>query len=370
MSETTSIPNSTPIEAWHMAHGAKMTDFHGWNMPLYYQKVSDEVRLTRQSVGVFDLCHMGRIHIRGNDREAFAELIYTNTVAEAAEESVTYGFLCNEMGGVIDDVTLYKHSDYLMFVVNAANRDAVMEWMYRQSQKFEDVKIEDKTISLGMMAIQGPKAIEVLEQLTSKPLTGLKRYTFTLTRILGKLCLISRTGYSGEDGFEVYFGRFFATDIWEAVLTAAGMVGGGPVGLAARDALRLEAALPLHGHELSAKISPIEVGLDRFVDFKKGDFIGRRRLMDTTNSDVSVRLVAFEMMGKAIPRNGHSICVRSVGCGKVTSGGFSPTLDKAIGMGFVDQQFSREGQTLQIRIRDKEHPAIVVRRPFYRRKKT
>ncbi|MBN1477190.1 glycine cleavage system aminomethyltransferase GcvT [Candidatus Sumerlaeota bacterium] len=363
------MERESPLLSWHRGAGAKMVDFHGWQMPLSYGRISEEIAATRGRVGLFDLSHMGRIQIRGADRVAYLDRLFTGHVAEMQEGQVKYGFLCNESGGVIDDITVYCQEDYLLLVVNAANLDAVLPWLERHRDPAESVRIEDKTIGLSMFAVQGPEAIGIMDQLSSQRVSDLKYYTFTLTRVLGNLCLISRTGYTGEDGFEIYLGRTNAEAIWAALLRAAEHVGGVPVGLAARDTLRLEAGFPLHGQELSPKISPIEAGLEKFVAFEKRQFIGRSRLLDSTNSDISVRLVGLEMIGQAIPRTGYPICHHGVECGRVTSGGFSPTLGKAIGMGFVEQMLSNVGQVLEVRIRGKQHPANVVRRPFYKRKK-
>jgi aminomethyltransferase len=361
---------TSPLEKWHRSAGARMIDFHGWQMPLHYTRVSEEVAATRQRVGLFDLSHMGRVQVRGADRVAFVDHVFTNHVAAMDEGQVIYGFVCNESGGVIDDITVYRQDDYLMLVVNAANRESVLSWIHDKSRDFGDIKIEDKTTSLSMFAVQGPRAIELVLQLSSQPLDRLRRYRFQLTRILGHKCLISRTGYTGEDGYEIYLGRAYAEQIWDALLRAAEAVDGAPVGLAARDTLRLEAALPLHGQELSAQITPIEASLERFVAFEKKGFIGRARLLDTTNSDIAMRLVCFEMVGKAVPRTGHSICHKDIECGRVTSGGFSPTLGKSIGMGYVEQALAQVGEAIQVRIRSQQRPALVVRRPFYKRGKT
>lgn len=368
MASTAEMMHS-PLEAWHRARGARMTDFHGWTMPLIYTKVSEEVGATRQRVGLFDLSHMGRIQVRGEDRVAFVDTVFTNHVEAMEEGQVAYGFLCNERGGVIDDITVYRADDYLMLVVNASNREEVLAWL-EQHRAGHRVAIEDKTVSLCMLAVQGPEAVRVLAALTRRDPADLGYYHFRLDHLCHRVALVSRTGYTGEDGFEIYFGRAFATEIWEALLAEAAKAGGAPVGLAARDTLRLEAAMPLHGQELTRQITPIEARLEKFVAFQKRDFIGRRHLLDTTNSDVSMRLVCFEMIAeRAIPRTGYPLCFGGTECGRVTSGGFSPTLGKAIGMGYVEQSIARVGQSLQVRIRTEHHPAVMVRRPFHRRVK-
>jgi aminomethyltransferase len=365
-SETTS---RSPLEQWHRDAGAKMTEFHGWTMPLHYTRVSAEVQATRRHVGLFDLCHMGRIQIRGVDRIPFAEHLFTNSIADMEDGRIAYGFLCNDSGGVIDDVTVYRHQDYLMFVVNAANREDVMAWFRRHGAEFDDAQIEDETANIAMIAVQGPSAIQVVEQLCGRSLADLKYYAFRSADLSGHTCLLSRTGYTGEDGFEIYCGRAFAETIWKAALDAALPLGGAPVGLAARDTLRLEAGFPLHGQELTPQTSPIEARLERFVAFEKRRFIGRSALLATTASDVALRLVGFAMVGRVIPRTGQPICQGEIECGLVTSGGFSPTLGKPIGMGYVEQQLAQEGHLLQILIRGQHHPAVVVRRPFHRSEK-
>jgi aminomethyltransferase len=361
----------SPLEEWHLRRGARMTDFHGWQMPLHYAaKVSDEVLATRRHVGLFDLCHMGRLHVRGKQRVEFLDFVYTNNVEKMADGQVTYGFLCNDSGGVIDDVTVYRDNDHIMLVVNAANREEVLRWLHEKAGGHRGVQIEDRTFAMGMCAVQGPAAFEVMAQISSQRLESLRRYHFRVVRVLGRPVLVSRTGYTGEDGFELYFAKINAEEVWAALVDAAKAAEGVPVGLAARDILRLEAGLPLHGQELTPQITPIEAGFDRFVDFAKPKFIGRNPLMASTSSEVSTRLIGFEMSGQVIPRTGHPICQREADCGRVTSGCFSPTLEKPIGMGYVEQGLAQLGQTLMIRVRGQYHPALVVRRPFHRREKS
>jgi aminomethyltransferase len=346
-----------------------MIDFHGWKMPLVYAKVSEEVLATRRAVGLFDLCHMGRLHLRGSNAIAFADQVTTVNVAAMEEGQVAYGFICNESGGVIDDITVYRADEYLMLVVNASNREAVLAWLRQQARGFSGLEIADKTAGLAMLALQGPRALEVAARLAGQDLSSVRYYHFRLQRLLNQLCIVSRTGYTGEDGFEIYFSRMQAEPIWQALFEGIRPHGGLPIGLAARDTLRLEAAMPLHGQELSPKSTPVEAGLEKFIAFEKRGFIGRGPLLDSTNSDFAMRLVCFEMIGQAIPRAGYPICRGEAECGRVTSGGHSPTLGKCIGMGYVEQPLTRPGTTLQVRVRGEYHPATIVRRPFYRRER-
>jgi aminomethyltransferase len=360
----------SPLESWHRNAKAKMTDFHGWTMPLHYTRVSQEVEATRHRAGLFDLCHMGRIQIRGGDRIAFADHLVTCSVENLVEGQLAYGFLCNDAGGVIDDVTVYRHADYVLFVVNASNCDRVMTWFQQHAGRFKNLKIENRTGALGMIAVQGPLANQIVESLAHESLAEVKHFWFDMVKIAGHGCLISRSGYTGEDGFEIYCNFSHTEPMWKALIAEAAPLGGLPVGLAARDILRLEACLPLHGQELTSHTTPIEVNLERFVDFDKQEFVGRRALIDSSSSDANMRLVAFKMVGaRAIPRTGQSLCHQDVGCGQVTSGCHSPTLNHAVGMGFVEQSFARVGQSLQVRIRGNGHLAEVVKRPFYRRKR-
>lgn len=358
----------TPLYQWHVDHGAKMTAFAGWEMPLHYGSILAEHKATRSAAGIFDLCHMARIRLQGEEREAFLDSLLPLSITRLRNGQVGYSFFCEERGGVIDDVTLYRADDFTMIVANGINRNAVLEWLEKHKGQHK-VAIEDATESLGMIAIQGPLAQSILQSLTTQDLQQIPYYHFGLFPVAGSRALVSRTGYTGEDGFEVYCGRMYLAALWERLIEAGRSPGLMPVGLGARDLLRLEAGMPLYGHELSLMTTPLEAGLEKFVDFEKRQFIGKRSLMHSSSTEFSRRLIGFAMMDSSIPRAEASIHFNELPIGVVTSGAFSPTLGRGIGMGYIDAIKADPGTLISIDIRGKTHPAQIVKRPFYRRPK-
>ncbi len=362
------MSSQTPLYSWHVAAGARMTDFAGWTMPLHYGSILAEHQASRTSAGLFDLCHMTRVRIAGRDAGAFLDLLLPLNIGELKENAVAYSFFCDDRGGIIDDITLYKTEDYYMVVANASNRAEVLKWLREHKENFS-VEIEDVTESLCMLALQGPIAEQLLEPLTVGSLSSIKYYHFALLQIGGARALISRTGYTGEDGFEIYCGSLYFRPIWERILEIGRHVGVVPVGLGARDLLRLEAAMPLYGHELTRDVTPIEAGLDKFISFEKKNFIGRTSMMHSSSSEFARRLVGFEMLDQAIPRAGVEIAFNSMPIGVATSGAFSPSLKRGIGMGYVDALKTTPGTEIDIIVRGTPHPARIAKRPFYRRPK-
>jgi len=355
--------NETPLTRWHQQHGGRMTDFHGWLMPLQYTGITDEHLAVRQAAGLFDLCHMGRIRLSGPARIEFAQRMTTANVAAMARGQVEYGFLCNRQGGIVDDITIYRENDAVFLVVNGANRLKVVEWL-TSHRGGDAVEIEDVSDAVGMMAIQGPEAVAILQEETDCPLANLRYYHFDVATVAGVEMLVSRTGYTGEDGFELYLDAPHCLPVWETLMRHDLI----SVGLGARDTLRLEAAMPLYGNELNDATSPFEAGLGKFVIMEKRDFMGRAALVERSKQ-LTRRLVCIVMEERSIPRTGYKVFAGEATVGEVTSGTFSPTLGQGIAMAYVDVACAKVGASLAIEIRGKKWAARVVRRPFYSRKR-
>ncbi|MCA9260789.1 MAG: glycine cleavage system aminomethyltransferase GcvT [Planctomycetales bacterium] len=373
-------PLKTPLHDWHVGQGARMTDFGGWSMPIQYGSIVDEHQATRTSVGLFDISHMGRLLIDGPQATPYLEHLLTRRVADMNPGQVRYSLLCNETGGVLDDVLAYQVelsdvpgeelpdgglSGYGM-VVNAGNRDKALAWMSQQSAAF-DVRLRDATHEYAMVAVQGPQAIPMLDEFTDRELTAIRYYYGGMTRVCSYRCFVSRTGYTGEDGFEIICDANDVVAIWERLAEAAAKLGGGPVGLAARDTLRLEAGMPLYGHELSEEINPVMAGLDFAVNLRGRSFIGRDAIAGFQASrDQAVR-VGIQLEGKRPVREGASVFLGDEAVGKVTSGTFSPTFQRPIAMAYVRPAASAPGTSLAVDIRGDQHAAQVVPLPFYQR---
>ena len=345
----------TPLYEWHVANKARMVEFGGWEMPVYYTTVSDEHNCVRKNVGLFDLCHMGQISVSGDNALEFLQQVTTNNISKIVLGQVQYSLICNNSSGVIDDVLVYRKSNSYLVIVNASNTQKDFEWF--NAHKIHDVEISNISNDILMLAVQGPSAERCLQKIASIDLREIKYYYFKMGEINGTKSLISRTGYTGEDGFEIY--AECDTKIWEAILDAGREYAIKPIGLGARDTLRLEAAMPLYGHELDIDTNPLEAGLGRFVDMSKKEFIGK---------DAVKKLVAFRMLERGIPRYGYKIVKNGKIVGKVTSGTISPTLNEAIGVGYVEKEYSDLNTKIDIVIRDRNCRAIIIKKPFYKRR--
>lgn len=350
-----------------------MTDFHGWHMPLYYTGITQEHNHTREKAGLFDLGHMGRIFVRGADARKFVDFLTPARVSEGQIGEVQYSFLLRPDGTVIDDITIYYGEDDLLLVINAGNRERDLEWINEQAAAFGgDVQIDDRGTSWGMIALQGPLSGGIISGLFGEAVAALPYYHFTKIQpeqFPGDL-IISRTGYTGEDGYEVYLPAENVQPLWEAIIAARPEGEVQPIGLGARDSLRLEAAMPLYGHELDDSLTPLHAGLGKFVDVEKGDFIGKETLAPLKAAGgPDKKLIGFEMEKRGpIPRQGFSILTPDgVPIGTVTSGIFSPTLQKTVGLAYVLKEHSAIGSSISIDIRGRSLPATIVKRPFYRR---
>lgn len=358
----------TPLYEEHCALGGKMIDFGGWELPVQYAGILEEHRQVRKAAGLFDVSHMGEIHVSGPDSESFIQRLVTNDIAGAREYKVIYSPMCYPDGGVVDDLLVYKYSDTdFLIIVNASNTDKDFEWFLQNSHG--KVSIQNDSSQYAQLAIQGPRAEAVLQKLTGSPLQEVKFFTFKSNiEICSKKAIVSRTGYTGEDGFEIYLKPEDACLIWGSLLEAGKEDGLVPVGLGARDTLRFEAALPLYGQEISENISPLEAGLGKFVKPGKGDFIGRDALVRQMEQGVKRKLTGFEMVDRGIPRSHYEVQADGKSVGFVTTGSYSPSLDKNIGLALLDIDYSVEGTGIDILIRNKPVRAETISIPFYQKR--
>ncbi len=355
----------TPLYAEHQALGARMTDFAGWEMPLSYPAgpLAEHQRV-REAVGLFDLSHMGQVALSGPEALSFLQRLATANLARLAEGDAGYAPLCYHDGGMVDDTFVYHLPGRYLVVVNAANTEKDLRWFdYQRSG--QDVTIQDLSGQSCMLALQGPRAEEVLQPLTPLPLEGLGYHKVAESQVAGAQAIIARTGYTGEDGFELYLRAEDAIPVWQALLAAGEPVGLLPIGLAARDSLRFEPCMPLYGHELGPNITPLEAGLGWAVALKKGPFIGREALLKERLEGSARKLVGFEMTERSVPRHGMEVEIGGVVCGHVTSGLYAPTVDKFLGMAYVPAEHAVEGLEIGIRIRSRVRAARIVKRPFY-----
>ena len=351
----------------HQKLNAKMFEFAGWEMPLEYTSAVKEHEHVRKSAGLFDVSHMGEVEVKGDKAKDFIQYLITNDVSNLKADEILYSPMCYENGTTVDDLLVYKRgqNDYLL-IINAGNIDKDYEWIVENSKKFN---VETKNISdkVAQLALQGPLAEEILSKLTNQDLSQIEFYKFKQNvDVCGEPCIVSRTGYTGEDGFEIYCDKNVAQKIWNAILEE-GKERVVPAGLGARDTLRSEVNLPLYGHEISEEIPPLEAGLSIFVKLDKDDFIGKDSLKALKKSGNARKLVAFELTGKGMVRGGYDVEIDGEVVGFVTTGLKSPTLDKFIGMAIIDSDKARVGQEIGIRVRKKLVPAVIVKRPFYKK---
>jgi aminomethyltransferase len=353
----------TPFHAIHAALGAKLVPFAGYEMPVQYPGgITAEHRAVRERAGVFDVSHMGEFVVRGPGGVDFVNHVTSNDVAALAVGQVHYSTILNEGGTIVDDCLVYRFADRLMMVVNASNREKDLEHISRYRDRF-DCTIEDVSDDIALLAFQGPKAAELLQPLTDTDLGAIRYYHFAEGAVKGSPALISRTGYTGEDGFELYFHPRHAADMWDA-LTGAGAVT--PCGLGARDTLRLEMGMALYGNDIDDTTTPLEANLGWLVKLKKGDFVGREALVRQKEGGIPRRLAGFTMEERAFPRPGYPVFRDGERHGLVRSGTVSPTLGIPIGTCYLPPAAAVEGTTIEIDIRGRRTPAKVAKMPFYR----
>ncbi|MWC27838.1 glycine cleavage system aminomethyltransferase GcvT [Paenibacillus sp. MMS18-CY102] len=362
----------TPLFSLYSQHpGVRTIDFGGWELPIQFTSIVKEHEAVRRSAGLFDVSHMGRLIVTGLFTETLLERLTTNRLSALTDGRAQYTLMCNSEGGTIDDLLIYRLSaDQYMLVVNASNTAQVLEWL--REQLIGDITVENTTGQTALLALQGPDAAAILgeacDAATCTALNRLAPFQFTPSAaVCGVSALVSRTGYTGEDGFELYVDAVDAPVLWNGLLQAGERYGAVPAGLGARDTLRLEARLPLYGHELSASVSPIEAGLRAFVKTGKGEFIGRSVLLEQLAVGAPRRLVGIELGERSIPRAGYAIYADGMQVGHVTSGTHSPTLKRNIGLALVHADYASIGTRLLVDVRGVSSPATVVPTPFYRR---
>lgn len=366
---------ATALHDRHVALGARMIPFAGWSMPVHYSGILNEHRAVRGAAGLFDLGHMGQVDVRGTDALPFLQAVTTNDVAVLEPGAAQYALLPNEHGGVIDDIIVYRRPEpaappSYMVVVNASNREKDVAWLRHQRAAHPefDVVVDDASAETGMIAIQGPRAEAIVADVTNADLGSLPAFHWRSAEVAGVPTMIARTGYTGEDGFEFYVADVHVGRLWDALLAAGRGHGLLPVGLGARDTLRLEARMPLYGNELADDIGPLEAGLGWAVKLDKGPFPGRDRIAAMKEAGAPRRTVGFRLLDRSgAPR--HGFVVRSDGrpVGHVTSGALSPTLNENIGLALVERAAAGVGRPLEVMVRGRAVPAVQVKLPFYRR---
>jgi aminomethyltransferase len=349
----------TPLFDTHVAAKARMVPFGGWEMPVQYSGVVAEHRAVRSAAGLFDISHMARLEFSGADVLPVLENVFTNVVGTMKVGQVRYGLICNESGGILDDVLVYRWADAYSMVVNASNRETIAAWL-RQHAAGHDAQVHDSTFTTGMIAVQGPASVQLMSGLLADDVSGLKYYFAAKSTYRGAACTVSRTGYTGEDGFEVSVPAGLAASLW-AELVGRGAL---PCGLGARDTLRLEAAMPLYGHELNESITPVEAGLSWAVKLDKGPFVGREALR---TAPVRKTRVGLKLDGKRAAREGSPVLADSVQVGSVTSGSYVPHLEQSIAMAYVPPGKAAPGTVLSVDLRGTSATATVVPLPFYKR---
>jgi len=344
-----------------------MTEFAGWELPVQYETTGalKEHRAVREAAGLFDIDHMGQFAVTGPDAEAFLNAMLTADIREMPIWGTHYALLPYEDGGLVDDVLVYRLPEAWWVIVNAANREKDLNWLNAHANEY-DVTIEDISDQTYMLALQGPKARAILRKLTLFDLNTLPYHTLARAKVAGVPMLIAATGYTGEYGYELYFPALQAVRVWRALLEAGRPEGLLPCGLAARDSLRFEAALPLYGHELGPNIDPFTAGLGIFVQFDHRAFIGHDALLKIKLEGPAKKLVGFEMEEPAVPRAGYPVLIDGREVGHVTTGMKAPTLNKFLGMALVPAQYAVTGTEIEILVRDKPKKAVIVKRPFYR----
>jgi aminomethyltransferase len=356
----------TPLFSAHRRAGAKMVEFAGWEMPVHYHGVIDEHRAVRQGAGLFDVSHMGEIEVRGENALELCQRLTANDISRVRLGQAQYNLLLNERGGVIDDVIFYRlEQDSFFICVNASNSDKDFVWL--RAQAAGAAEVENVSDKYAQLALQGPHASKILQPLTAVSLAEVKSFSFAFADVASVRCLAARTGYTGEDGFELYCAAENALRLWTALIDAGAADGLVPAGLGARDTLRLEKAYPLYGHELDDTTTPLEAGLEWVTKFSKPEFIGRDVLLQQKERGVERKLVGLEMLEPGIARGGYPLFKNSINIGRVTSGTRSPSLGKAIALGYVGAEHAGVGEVVDVEIRTRKVPAKIVSLPFYRR---
>ncbi len=348
----------------HKKHNAKVVEFAGYYMPIQYRGIIEEHKRVRSTVGLFDVSHMGEFIVKGQDAEQFLQNLTINDVSKLQTDQVQYSAMCYEDGGIVDDLLVYKFTDHYMLIVNAANLQK--DWDWAKAHAPAGVTLENISDDYSLLALQGPRAEDTLKKLTNIPLSAIKYYWHSAGKVDGVDMLISRTGYTGEPGFELCFDKKYSEQVWNALMNAGKEFDIEPIGLGARDTLRLEMKYCLYGNDIDATTNPLEAGLGWITKLNKGDFIGRNAIVAAKEKGLVRHLIGFALQDRAFPRHNYKIFKDDREIGHVTSGTFSPMLEKGIGMGYVETNCSAVGSEIAIEIRNHKVPAVVVETPFYK----
>ena len=355
----------TPLYDVHLSAGARMVPFGGWLMPVQYRGILAEHQAVREAAGLFDLSHMGRLSIKGQPGRELLQWLSTNNVEALAPGRAQYGLLCNEQGGILDDTVAYSLGDELLLVVNASNRPKILDWIERQRATGHAAPVDDVTAETTMIGLQGPQAEAILQPLTDLDLPVIRYYAAQRGRVAGIDTLVARTGYTGEDGFELIVSAADGPRLWQTLAECETPARPTLCGLGARDTLRLEAGMALYGHEITEHTNPFEANLGRVVKLDKGDFVGRAPLAELSQRPPTRRLVGFRMIDNAVPRQGYVVQAGGKAVGQVTSGTFSPSLRRNLGMAYVPTELAEPGSEIAIVVRERPHRAAVVSLPHY-----
>ena len=357
----------TPLYEKHVQLNGKIIDFGGWALPVEYSGIIPEHEAVRTKAGIFDVSHMGEITVKGEDSEKYLQMVLTNDISSLNDNQIAYTTMCYPHGGVVDDLLVYKYnSAYYLLVVNASNTEKDFKWL--NENLFGNTEVLNVSEYYAQIALQGPLAQTILQNVTEKDLNEINFYYFSDNVYIGDIkALVSRTGYTGEDGFELYFDSNKAEEMWDMLLEA-GKDSVMPAGLGARDTLRFEATLPLYGHELDENITPLEAGLGFCVKLNKENFIGKESLAKQKAEGLKRKLIGFGMIDRGIPRSNYEVYAEGRKIGYVTTGSFSPTLKKNIGLALIDSAYAKEGTEIEIVIRNKNLKAEVIKKPFYSKK--
>jgi aminomethyltransferase len=356
----------TPLFEEHQRLGGKIVPFAGYEMPVQYTAgIIAEHQAVRRDAGMFDVSHMGELDVRGGDALGFLQYVTTNDVSKLAVGQAQYSAICRDDGGILDDCIVYRFEDHYMVVVNASNVDKDREWISRHAHRF-GVTLTDQSEQTGLIALQGPKAQQILVRLTDVDLESIRYYHFAEGGVDGVQCVISRTGYTGEDGFELYLPAEHAAHVWNRLLEVGRVDGLLPAGLGSRDSLRLEMGYALYGNDMDERNNPLEAGLAWITRMDKGDFIGRDAIARAKEQGVSRKLMGFILQERGFPRHGYEVRIDGEPAGEVTSGIVSPMLQQGVGMCYVPADAAKPGTRVHVMVRDKSIPAELVRPPFYR----
>jgi len=356
---------TTPFYENHIRYGAKLVDFVGYNLPIQYKNgIVAEVKNIRENAGIFDVSHMGEIEIKGTQALKFTNHIVTNDVERLNTNQILYTVMCYPNGGIVDDLLVYRRPESYFLVVNGANVEKDYKWICEKAESW-DVQVKNLSDDIAQIAIQGPKSENIVKKLTDYEIENLPYYHSDDITFASRKVLLSRTGYTGEDGFEIYLNKSEVGDIWQQIMTAGEEFNLSPSGLAARDILRMEMVYCLYGNDISEETSPLEASLNWVVKMKKDDFIGKNFLIEQKKNGIKRKLVPFIIEGRSIPRKGYKIYREGEVIGEVTSGTHSPSIEKSIGIGYVNKEFSKSGNIIEIEIRSKKTNAEIIKSPFY-----